>query len=142
KRIVALTGSSVKKPKYYKTRFGAEVLTFIYDSVLNEENVRVISGNVLTRTKIASDRHLWSYDTTVTIILDGDDYEFFGWNKPVFDKTSTSRAMTFSWLFPKKKYDLTANTNREHRAFVMSAGYEKVFPLDIYPLQILKACMV
>ncbi|HLS11515.1 MAG TPA: Na(+)-translocating NADH-quinone reductase subunit A [Flavobacteriaceae bacterium] len=141
-RIVALTGSSVKKPKYYKTRIGAEVSTFVYDSGLNEENVRVISGDVLTGTKIALDKHLGAYDTTVTIIPEGDDYEFFGWNKPVFDKISTSRALTFSWLFPKKEYDLTTNTNGEHRAFVMTGGYEKVFPLDIYPMQILKACMV
>src|SRR5699024_4466018 len=141
-RIVSLTGSSVKKPKYYKTRIGAEVSTFIYDSGLNEENVRVISGDVLTGTKIALDRHLGAYDTTVTIIPEGDDYEFFGWNKPVFDKISTSRAMTFSWLFPKKKYDLTANTNGEHRAFVMTGGDEKVLQLANNAVPILKACMV
>ena len=61
--------------------------------------------------------------------------------KPVFNKVSTSRALTFSWLNPNKKYDLNTNTNGEHRAFVVTGGYEEVFPLDIYPLQILKACM-
>lgn len=49
--------------------------------------------------------------------------------------------MTFSWLNPKKKYDLNTNTNGEHRAFVVTGSYEEVFPLDIYPMQILKACM-
>lgn len=141
-RVVALTGSSVTKPQYYKTRIGAEVATFIYASGLEEENVRVVSGDVLTGTKIALDQHLGTYASTVTVIPEGDDYELFGWNKPVFDKISTSRAMTFSWLFPNKKFDLTTNTNGEHRAFVMTGDYEKVFPLDIYPMQILKACMV
>ncbi|MAZ71626.1 MAG: NADH:ubiquinone reductase (Na(+)-transporting) subunit A, partial [Flavobacteriaceae bacterium] len=141
-RIVALAGSSVKTPKYYTTKIGAEVSTFVYDSGLNEENIRVISGNVLSGTQISPKQHLGYYANTVTVIPEGDDYEFFGWNKPVFDKISPSRALTFSWLAPKKKYELDTNTNGEHRAFVVTGNYEEVFPLDIYPLQILKACMV
>lgn len=141
-RIIALSGSEVKTPKYYKTRIGSEVATFLYDSGLKEENVRVISGDVLTGQKISPKGHLGYYSNTVTVIPEGDDYEFFGWNKPVFNKISTSRALTFSWLAPNKKYDLDTNTNGEHRAFVVTGNYEEVFPLDIYPLQILKACMV
>ncbi len=114
----------------------------IYDSGLNEEHVRVISGGVLTGKKVKKDGHLGFYDTTISVIPEGDDYEFFGWNKPVFDKISLTRALTFSWLTPKKKYVLNTNTNGEHRAFVQTGMYEQVFPLDIYPLQILKACMV
>lgn len=141
-RIVALAGSEVTTPKYYKTRIGAEVSTFVYDSGLNGENVRVISGDVLTGAKISPKGHLGYYSNTVTVIPEGDDYEFFGWNKPVFDKISTSRALTFSWLTPNKKFDLNTNTNGEHRAFVMTGSYEEVFPLDMFPLQMLKACMV
>ncbi|WP_339701303.1 Na(+)-translocating NADH-quinone reductase subunit A [uncultured Marixanthomonas sp.] len=141
-RIIALAGSSVKNPKYYRTKIGTEVSTFIYDSGLDKDNVRVISGNVLTGNKISPKGHLGYYNNMVTVIPEGDDYEFFGWNKPVFDKISPSRALTFSWLFPKKKYELDTNTNGEHRAFVITGNYENVFPLDIYPLQILKACMV
>ncbi len=141
-RIVALSGSSVKSPKYYRTKIGAEVSTIIYDSGLNEEHVRVISGGVLSGKKVKKDGHIGFYDTTISVIPEGDDYEFFGWNKPVFDKISLTRALTFSWLTPKKKYVLTTNTNGEHRAFVQTGMYEQVFPMDIYPLQILKACMV
>ncbi len=141
-RTIALVGSSVKAPKYYTTKIGAEVSTFLYDSGVNSEHIRVISGNILTGTKVNPDGYLGYYDNTVTAIPEGDDYEFFGWNKPIFNKVSPSRALTFSWLFPKKKYDLNTNTNGEHRAFVVTGTYESVFPLDIYPLQILKACMV
>ncbi|MBX2828643.1 MAG: Na(+)-translocating NADH-quinone reductase subunit A [Flavobacteriaceae bacterium] len=141
-RVIALAGSSVKTPKYYTTKIGAEVATFIYDSGLSEDNSRIISGDVLTGTQISPKAHLGYYDNTVTVIPEGDDYEFFGWNKPIFNKISPSRALTFSWLMPKKKYDLNTNTNGEHRAFVVTGNYEEVFPLDIYPLQILKACMV
>ena len=141
-RIIALSGSEVKTPKYYRTRIGAEASTFLYDSGLKDENVRVISGDVLTGTKISPKGYLRYYSNTVTVIPEGDDYEFFGWNKPVFDKISTSRALTFSWLTPNKKFELDTNTNGEHRAFVVTGVYEEVFPLDMYPMQMLKACMV
>ncbi|WP_460217965.1 Na(+)-translocating NADH-quinone reductase subunit A [Psychroserpens sp. MEBiC05023] len=141
-RVVALVGSSVEKPRYFKTKIGSEVATMIYDKGVEKEgNNRIISGNVLSGKQIKPDGSLGYYDNVITVIPEGDDYEFFGWNKPIFNKISTSRALTFSWLNPKKKYDLNTNTNGEHRAFVVTGSYENVFPLDIYPLQILKACM-
>ncbi len=141
-RTIALAGSCIKAPKYYKTKIGAEVSTFLYASGVKEKKFRLINGNVLTGYRISPEAHLGFYNTTVTAIPEGDDYELFGWNKPVFNKISTTRALTFSWLSGKKKYDLDTNTNGEHRAFVVTGGYEEVFPLDIYPLQLLKACMV
>lgn len=141
-RIVALVGSSVKAPKYYKTIIGAEVASFVYASGVKSDDIRVISGNVLTGSKVNPDGFLDYYNNTVSVIPEGDDYDLFGWNKPVFNKISTSRALTFSWLMPNKKYDLDTNTNGEHRAFVVTGTFEEVFPLDIYPLQVLKACMV
>ena len=141
-RLVALAGSSVKAPKYYSTKIGTEISTFLYASGVNEENFRVINGNVLTGSKSSPDGYLGFYNNLVTAIPEGDDYEFFGWNKPVFNKVSNTRALTFSWLQPKKKYDLNTNTNGEHRAFVVTGQYEEVFPMDIYPMQLLKACMV
>jgi len=141
-RTIALAGSSVKTPKYYTTKIGAEIATFLYASGVKEEKFRLINGDVLTGSATSPDGHLGFYNATVTAIPEGDDYEFFGWNKPVFNKISSTRALTFSWLNKNKKYDLDTNTNGEHRAFVVTGRYEEVFPLDIYPLQLLKACMV
>ncbi|SEA49168.1 Na(+)-translocating NADH-quinone reductase subunit A [Bizionia paragorgiae] len=142
KRTVALAGSSVKKPRYFKTVIGSEVATMVFDNGVEKGgNDRIISGDVLTGLQVKADGYLDYYSNIITVIPEGDDYEFFGWNKPVFNKVSTSRAMTFSWLTPNKKYDLNTNTNGEHRNFVTTGTFEEVFPLDIYPMQILKACM-
>lgn len=141
-RIVALAGSSVEKPRYFTTKIGSEVATILYDKGISKRaNVRIIVGNVLSGKQIKPDGNLDYYSNVITVIPEGDDYELFGWTKPVFDKISTSRALTFSWLTPNKEFDLNTNTNGEHRAFVVTGGYEEVFPLDIFPLQILKACM-
>lgn len=141
-RVIALVGSCVKAPKYYTTKIGSEISTFLYSSGVTNENFRVINGDVLTGSKSRPDGHLGFYNSTVSVIPEGDDYDLFGWNKPLFNKVSATRALTFSWMQPNKKYDLNTNTNGEHRAFVVTGMYEKVFPLDIYPLQLLKACMV
>lgn len=141
-RLVAMVGSSIKNPRYFKTKIGSEIATMVYDKGIEKDaNARIISGNVLSGKQVKPDGSLDYYSNTITVIPEGNDYELFGWNKPVFNKISTSRAMTFSWLTPKKKFDLNTNTNGEHRAFVVTGGYEEVFPLDIFPMQILKACM-
>ncbi|WP_066221358.1 Na(+)-translocating NADH-quinone reductase subunit A [Formosa haliotis] len=141
-RIVALVGSSVKKPRYFKTKIASEIATIVYDNGIEQNgNNRIISGNVLTGKQVKPDGYLGYYSNLITVIPEGDDYEFLGWTMPIFNKISTSRALTFSWLSPNKKYDLNTNTNGEHRAFVLTGNYEKVFPLDIFPMQILKSCM-
>ena len=137
-RIIALVGSSVLEPKYIKTLIGSDISSFLK---LKHDNSRIISGNVLTGTKLDPKGNLRYYSNEITAIPEGDDYDLFGWAKPMFNKFSVSRALTFSWLFPNKKYDLNTNTNGEHRAFVVTGSFEEIFPLDIYPMQILKACM-
>ena len=139
-RKIAITGSKIIRPQYVEAVVGAKIGDLVSEN-LDDKNERIISGNVLSGTQVNQEGFLGYYDTQVTAIPEGDDYEFFGWNKPVFNKISNSRALTFSWLNPKKRYDLNTNTNGEHRAFVLTGSYEQVFPLDIYPMQILKACM-
>ncbi len=139
-RIIALAGSSVKSPKYYTTKIGAEISSIVEGKLSDGEN-RIISGNVLTGTAKKPNDNLGYYDNLISVIPEGNDYEFFGWTAPVFKKISTTRALTFSWLFPNKKYDLNTNTNGEHRAFVVTGAYEEVFPFDIYPMQLLKSCL-
>ena len=98
-RIVALAGSGIKEPRYLVTKIGSEIATMVYDRGIEKDaNVRIISGTVLSGKEIKPDGYLGYYSNVVTVIPEGDDYEFFGWNKPVFDKVSTSRALTFSWL--------------------------------------------
>ncbi len=139
-RVVALTGAQFKNPKYVTAIAGAKIKDIVADN-LKEENTRIINGNVLTGIKVTEDGYLGYYDYQITAIPEGNDYEFFGWAKPVADKISPTRALTFSWLFPNKKFNLNTNTNGEHRAFVMTGIYEEVFPFDIYPMQILKSCV-
>ncbi len=137
KRIIANTGSELIKPSYIETIAGACVADLIKNN-LKQENARIISGNVLTGKNIGKYGFLRMYDTMLTAIPEGDYYEFLGWAMPGFKKFSVSRTF-FSWLCPKKHYSLDTNKHGEERAFVMTGEYEKVFPMHIMPVQLLKA---
>lgn len=110
------------------------------DNNVKEGDLRYISGNVLTGTQIRADNFPGIYDFMVTVIPEGNYHEFLGWALPGFGKYSTSRTF-FSWLTPNKKYALNTNLNGGNRAFVMTGEFEKVLPMDIYPLQLIKAIM-
>lgn len=140
-RTVALTGTGFQKPSYVTTTIGAQVSDVVAGNLI-DGNYRIISGNVLTGDKKSKDGFVGFYHNQITVIPEGDDYDFFGWNLPRPNKFSVYRANMFSFLTPNKKYDLNTNTNGEHRAFVLTGDYEKVFPLDIYPIQLLKSILV
>jgi len=139
-RLVALTGSEVINPRYYRTRLGASVKPLFKDNV-KEGNNRYISGNVLTGSKISNEGFIGFYDSQVTVIPEGDSYEFLGWALPGLKKFSGSRTF-FSFLLPNKRYTLHTNLQGGRRAFVLTGQYEKVLPMDIYPMQLLKAILV
>ena len=140
-RTLALTGTGFEKPSYVTVTFGAQ-MGDVVASNLKDGNYRIISGNVLTGDKKSKESFLGFYHNQVTAIPEGDDYDFFGWNLPRPNKFSIYRAGMFSFLTPNKKYDLNTNTNGEHRGFVLTGKYEKVFPLDIYPMELLKSILV
>jgi Na+-transporting NADH:ubiquinone oxidoreductase subunit A len=138
-RIIAVAGSEVKEPQYYRTYTGASVKKFLANN-LKQDHVRVISGNVLTGTRIEKDGHIGFFDHLVTVIPEGDYYEFLGWIKPTFSKLSVHRAFgLLSFLTPKKEFVLDSNTHGEPRAFVQTGVFEKVTPMDILPTYLLKA---
>lgn len=138
-KIVALVGSEVTNPKYYKLIAGASISAIVENNI-KPGKLRYISGNVLTGTKIESDGYLGYYDSMVSVLPEGDHFEFFGWAKPGFDKFSFSKTYA-SKLLPGKNYKLDTNMHGGYRAFVMTGQYEKVLPMDIYPMQLLKAIL-
>ena len=139
-RIVALCGSEVEKPRYYRTIAGAQISNMLTDNTASD-NYRVVSGDVLTGTQIASDGCLGFYDTQLTVLPEGNEAEFMGWLLPGLQKFSASKTF-LSWLSPSKKYKLDTNMHGEERAYVMTGEYEKVLPMDIYPMHLIKAIMI
>ena len=138
-RVVAFTGSEVKEPAYYQTRIGAD-MSGLYSNITSE-NVRIISGNVLTGKKINGDNFLGFYDSQISVIPEGDHYQLFGWLAPNFKKFTSTNTMGAS-LCKKSRKVLDTNLNGGIRPLIMTGNFEKVFPFDIYPMQLIKACII
>ena len=142
-RTVALVGSSVGNPQYYKATIGASISALLEEAKIdNSQPNRFINGDVLTGTATSPDNYLGFYNNLFSIIPEGNNYRMFGW-LPFVDNNIPSMSKTsLSWLFGKRKAKVNTNLNGEERALVVTGEMEKVLPMDIYPMQLLKACMV
>jgi Na+-transporting NADH:ubiquinone oxidoreductase subunit A len=140
-RIVAVTGPEVKDPQYYKVSTGSSIKKLVKGN-LKGEHVRYISGNALTGTNIGAEGHLGFFDHQLTVLKEGDEYEFLGWITPGANKLSFHRAFgLFSFLTPSKEYALDTNTHGEPRAFVQTGVFENVLPMDILPTHLIKSIL-
>ena len=139
-RLVAVTGPAAKNPAYVNAIQGAPMAAFA-DFFEAGENVRLVSGDILTGENVGADGFLGFFDNQVTILKEGDYYETFGWCKPFRCKKFSFSRTYWSWLCGRKKYDMDTNTNGGPRPFVVSDVYAKVLPMDIYPVYLAKACL-
>ena len=138
-RLVAVTGSEVKKPSYCKLKVGALLTNVFAGNVSTDKNLRYISGNVLTGKQITANGFLGAFHSQVTVIPEGDDvHEMLGWIMPRFDQFSTSHSY-FSWLMGKKEYTLDARVKGGESHMIMSNEYDRVLPMDIMPEYLIKA---
>lgn len=139
-RTIALSGSEVLNPQYYTVKVGAQIKDIV-SGKLASDNVRIISGDVLTGNKVALSGNLNYYANTVTVIPEGNQYRMFGWMPFAGANKHSMQRTALSWLMPGKKYTPDTNLNGEERALVVTGEMEKVMPMDIYPMQLLKACL-
>ncbi|MBN3662208.1 MAG: NADH:ubiquinone reductase (Na(+)-transporting) subunit A, partial [Ornithobacterium rhinotracheale] len=140
-KLIAVNGGQVENPKYVRAKAGAKLEDVLAQVTIKGDNNRIIKGNPISGEKATAQDYVGAYTNQVVILEEGNDYDFFGWALPRANKFSVLRANMFSFLSPNKKYNLSTNTNGEQRAFVLTGEYEKVFPLDIYPMQLLKSCL-
>ena len=136
-RVVSLCGTGIAKPRAITAVAGASLEAFL-KTEMKPGAYRVVSGSVLTGANVGANGYLTYYASQLTVLPEGQGTDFFGWVLPSFSKWSISRTL-FSWLTPSKKYDLTTKQHGEDRAFVVTGLYEKVFPMDILPMPLLKA---
>ena len=163
-RVIAVGGPTAKVPHYYRVVCGAclrqiteaQLMNNNYPGISNSScSSRIISGSVLSGTRIAPDGFLGMYDHQVSILPEGDQYEFMGWLMPGLKKFSFSKTFLSGLLgkignleildyfgLPKMSYNFNTNVHGSVRPFLFTGSFERVFPFDIYPLQLIKACIV
>lgn len=165
-KVIAVAGPQTANPHYYRITAGACVAPIIAGQIPNPDypaldpkteasGSRIISGNILSGTQIAVDGFVGAYDSLLSILPEGDYYDFMGWLMPGFKKFSFSRTF-LSGFMPKstfkplginlprfeKFWKFDTNTHGDERPLVFTGNFERVFPFNIYPTQLIKACIV
>jgi Na+-transporting NADH:ubiquinone oxidoreductase subunit A len=77
------------------------------------------------------------------VLREGDDYKLFGSFAPSSSRFSFSKALGLLAFLNggSKEYDVDTNLNGEHRPFVQTGEMEKVLPMDILPIYLMKAIL-
>ncbi|MDR0428404.1 MAG: Na(+)-translocating NADH-quinone reductase subunit A [Dysgonamonadaceae bacterium] len=143
-RLISFVGSEVNENAraYYPMILGAEIKELIKGNTTQSDDLRYISGNVLTGIQIPRDGSLHAFDNQITVIPEGErTHEFVGWICPGFDKFSVSKTYP-SFLveaLTKKEYTIDARLRGGRRAMIMSNEWDNVFPMDILPEFLIRA---
>ena len=141
-RVVAIGGPVVRNPRLLRTRLGAN-LSDLLSGELEEGDNRVISGSVLAgRTATGPFDFLGRHHLQVSVLAEGREREFLGWNKPGFNKFSVKRVFASALSGAAKEFGFTTATEGSPRSMVPIGSYEKVMPLDILPTFLLRALEV
>ena len=161
-RLVAVGGPAAKSPHYYRLTVGSCLKQAVDAQLMNPDypdlntppavRTRIISGSPLSGTRIDADGFLGMYDQQVSLLEEGDRYDFMGWLMPGLKKFSFSKTFLSGLLghldildhleLPRPSYKFNTNTHGSVRPFLFTGQFERVFPFDIYPLQLIKACIV
>lgn len=142
---VAVTGPSLHRTGYIPCRPGIQMKAlrgFPYD---NDREIRIISGNPLTGDNVGKDGFLGFHHGQITFLPEGHSRELLGWARPLrLHKFSAARTYV-SYLAPllgkTGRFSLNTNTNGGARAFVLTEGYQKVLPADIFVSFLIKAVL-
>ena len=136
-RKVAVTGPAAEKIGYVVCMPGTPVKEITSVGA----DVRVVGGDVLSGENLGADGCLGFFQNQLTLLKEGYEREWFGWAKPFRPKVHSSSWCYFSWLTPKKEYDMNTNLHGGPRAFVETKCFEDVTPMDIFPIYLIKACL-
>lgn len=141
-RIISLTGPGVSNPILARTRIGASIPELCQGVLSAAADYRILSGSVLDgRHAIGPHAYLGRYHRQVSVIPEGSGRGFLSWFMPGKDRFSVTRLFLSSFL-PEKKFPMNCAVWGGKRAIFPLGTYEKVMPLDIVAISLLKSLAV
>ena len=138
-RVISVGGPCAKNPSYYKVRTGIPIKSLIHDN-LKSENVRIISGDVLTGRSSSAQDSLSFYDYSLSVISNDIKREFIGMLNPGSSSSRYSLTPVFVSL-SGKLFNFTSSQNGNHRAVVPINSWERLLPMDILPNELYRSIL-
>jgi len=140
KRIVCVTGPAIlpEKRGLVRTVSGVSARSLVDGKV--EEGSRIISGDPLMGTKVGIDGFLGFKDYSLCAFNDREPREMLHFLKLGGKKYSASRVY-LSGFFKKGSYLFSTSQHGEPRPFIDGNVYDKVMPLRIPTMHLIKAVL-
>lgn len=137
-KIISLAGPAVLKPQLTKTRVGADIKEICTGKLLSNP-IRILSGSILDGRQV-KDFHqfIGRYHNQISVLHEGSGRSFFSWALPGGDRFSIKPIFSSAINRTKQFAMNTALWGGERAIFPMDV-YDRVMPLDIIPLALLKS---
>ena len=142
RRRVALCGPGVAHPCYFDLRQGANIAQLA--GLVGDAKVRFVGGDLLSGVGLERDGYLPTAVSKLCVIPEGDQPDLLGWLRPNVHKYSHSRTFLSGLLRRPRGLRLMFDTGLHggRRPLFVTGEFERLVPLDIYPMQLIKACIV
>lgn len=142
-RVISIAGPGIidGKTGYFKARNGYPISSLIAGRI-HKGWMRLISGDPLMGHKVEASGFLGYYDNVFCVIPENTDREFLHFAGLGLDKYTFSGAYLAGHLNNSdREYDFTTNQHGEHRPFIDGSLYDKVMPLSIPTMLLVKAVL-
>jgi Na+-transporting NADH:ubiquinone oxidoreductase subunit A len=139
-RVVALGGEGFTKPRLVLSRLGASIEEITDGELKTDIALRLISGSVLNG-RVAEGAAAWfgRYHLQVTALREHGTRKLFGW----FRSGGYSFAGRLSGRNPEPgRQSMTTAQYGRPTALIPIDAFDKVMPLDILPVPLLKALLI
>ena len=142
KRIVALSGYALTRPRLVSTRMGASLDDLMQKEMPDPGECRINSGSVLGgRTAHRDLAYLGRHHDQVSVLVEGGEQKFMGWTDILPHRYSATR--TFKRKTGQKwRFALPTAQNGRFNGMIPMRAFEKVMPLDILPSPLFRALLV
>lgn len=140
-RILGIGGNGVVEGQtgFFRARAGFPVSELIANRITNQP-LRFITGDPLTGTKVDTQDFVGFYQTAFSVIPENTERQAFHFLRPGFDKfTATKAYFTGHVKPPQKGYPFTTSQHGEERAFIDGRVYDRVMPMRIPTMHLVKA---
>ena len=140
-RIISLGGPAVTEPALIKARLGGSVSDLTRGQIQPTDH-RIISGSVFAgRHATGPLAFLDRFSLQISVLAEGRERVFLGWQKPGFDKFSVKKIFASALIPGGIRFPFTTSTEGSARAMVPVGSYEQVVPIDTEPTFLLRALL-
>ena len=141
-RIVSLAGPNVLTPRLVRTQLGAKLSEQLTDQI-NQQQSRIVSGSLLSgHTASGVYDYLGRFHNQVSILTENNRHELLPWVRHNSNKFSLTGIMMSGFRRTKKLFDFTTHAGGASRAMMAFGQLDRVMPLDILPILLVRDLVV